>query len=402
MPGGSAAVSETFCILCGSVGGVDAVLNVLLFAPLGAGLALSGVPGARATLLVAFTSLLIESLQFSVVPGRDASLGDLLMNTMGGLIGFSLTARRQSLLFPAPGTATRLAAMWIGIWLSVQGLAVYSLLPRIPEGPYFGQHARDFGPGVAVFEGEVLSATIDTVSIPDWGIRNPRYVRHLLERPSGARVRAVIMAKSLSRDVAPIVRVAFGPNDGQLLVLGQRGADFVFGVRTGAEVLRLRPMRYRLPDVIVAAEPSTELIRTELEAVIARSGIVLNGKTPRTTSERRIDHRLSDAWQLFTPMQTYRSNSVLRRLTSSVWVALLVLPFGYSAAFATERSPRSQARAAILLSAVGYVAAWLTIPRLVGFGVPPWWEFVALVVGLLAGVALAKGGRMHVAAPTAP
>ncbi|HKC81976.1 MAG TPA: hypothetical protein VKB91_12335, partial [Gemmatimonadaceae bacterium] len=36
--------SETspFCILCGSLGGVDAVLNVLLFLPFGIGLALSG------------------------------------------------------------------------------------------------------------------------------------------------------------------------------------------------------------------------------------------------------------------------------------------------------------------------------------------------------------------------
>src|SRR3712207_2032131 len=66
------------CIVCGRVGGVDVLLNVLLFVPLGLGLRLAGLSRWRALALAGLTTLGIESLQFAVVTGRDASLSDLL------------------------------------------------------------------------------------------------------------------------------------------------------------------------------------------------------------------------------------------------------------------------------------------------------------------------------------
>ena len=46
----TAAHGSHFCLVCGSLGGVNAILNVFLFVPLGIGLALFGIPGKRTLL----------------------------------------------------------------------------------------------------------------------------------------------------------------------------------------------------------------------------------------------------------------------------------------------------------------------------------------------------------------
>jgi len=68
------------CIVCGTRGTADMFLNVLLFAPLGVGLALMGVRHGRALVLAAMVSLTVELAQV-FIPGRDASIGDLISNS---------------------------------------------------------------------------------------------------------------------------------------------------------------------------------------------------------------------------------------------------------------------------------------------------------------------------------
>src|ERR1700716_4152161 len=79
-------VVSHFCLVCGSFGTVDAMLNIVLFVPLGIGLGLTGVPGKRALLAICALSALIETAQFFVMSGRDSTLGDVLTNTAGGAL----------------------------------------------------------------------------------------------------------------------------------------------------------------------------------------------------------------------------------------------------------------------------------------------------------------------------
>src|SRR5512138_3613126 len=67
-----------YCVFCGTLGGVDFALNTALFVPLGLGL--RRLTGSWRLSLVtgALITLLIESLQWRFIPGRDASLGDLI------------------------------------------------------------------------------------------------------------------------------------------------------------------------------------------------------------------------------------------------------------------------------------------------------------------------------------
>jgi hypothetical protein len=57
------------CVICGPDGGLDALANVLLFVPLGAGLALRRWRPSRALAAVALTTLAVELLQLRLVTG---------------------------------------------------------------------------------------------------------------------------------------------------------------------------------------------------------------------------------------------------------------------------------------------------------------------------------------------
>src|SRR6266550_6929494 len=162
LPASGHPVASHFCLVCGSMGGLDAILNILLFVPLGVGLALCGVAPKRAILVMSGLSILIETAQLLVIPGRDASIGDVLTNTVGGAVGFVASRYARVWLSPSGGQATRLIAGWAAIWLMIQAISSFSFAPSIPETQYYGQLAPSLG-GFAVFQGRVLTATVDDV-----------------------------------------------------------------------------------------------------------------------------------------------------------------------------------------------------------------------------------------------
>jgi hypothetical protein len=82
-----AALTPLWCLVCGSDGGADVLLNIFLFIPFAIGLRLSGLSWRRVIGISALVSLAVEILQLEVVPGRDASLSDLLTNTSGSAVG---------------------------------------------------------------------------------------------------------------------------------------------------------------------------------------------------------------------------------------------------------------------------------------------------------------------------
>ena len=86
----------SLCIACGPRGLADALLNLVLFLPLG--FALAGiVRKLPALLLGSLLSLVIEVAQLGI-PGRDSSLSDLLFNTVGTAVGVLIWAKRDLLL----------------------------------------------------------------------------------------------------------------------------------------------------------------------------------------------------------------------------------------------------------------------------------------------------------------
>src|SRR3954463_16388461 len=93
---------SVLCVVCGPLGGVSGLLNVFLFVPLGAGLALSGHLWKRSLMSMFALSALIEIAQFFIIPGRYAALGDVLANGVGGALGYAAACYGVTLMRPSP------------------------------------------------------------------------------------------------------------------------------------------------------------------------------------------------------------------------------------------------------------------------------------------------------------
>ena len=79
---------------------IGVIGNVVLFAPLGAVLRFRDTELRWAALAGAALSTAVEAAQL-VVPGRTTSVDDVLLNTLGVVVGYLLAARRLARSGPA-------------------------------------------------------------------------------------------------------------------------------------------------------------------------------------------------------------------------------------------------------------------------------------------------------------
>jgi glycopeptide antibiotics resistance protein len=70
----------------------ESIANILLFVPLGAALRLRGLALGRAALFGLVASFAVEGAQLLVVSGRTSSFDDLVLNTLGVVLGHVLIA----------------------------------------------------------------------------------------------------------------------------------------------------------------------------------------------------------------------------------------------------------------------------------------------------------------------
>ena len=89
-PSASGGGTPFWCLTCGDFALADAVANVVLFVPLGWALGRARVPPIVGLAALVATTITVEWLQYTVVPGRDASLSDILTNPVGAAIGMAV------------------------------------------------------------------------------------------------------------------------------------------------------------------------------------------------------------------------------------------------------------------------------------------------------------------------
>lgn len=137
----------------GRTGVADAVLNVLLFIPLGisGGLAFRGSGRAVPVLLLSATlSFLVESLQ-GWLPGRVSSASDLLTNTAGAALG-CLAAPWLAKFVRHEASSLRAARVYAPAAVLAISFFVGQLFPFIPR--YRLPHLRKvFGPAMELGDG---------------------------------------------------------------------------------------------------------------------------------------------------------------------------------------------------------------------------------------------------------
>ncbi len=377
----------SLCLACGELGGVDVVLNVLLFLPLGIGLAMSGASRSRAIISMCLASLSIELLQLGVIPGRDASLGDVLSNSLGGALGVLLGGHLHHFLWPGQKAGMRLAAAWSAVWLLGTALACYALVPLPTESAYYGQLARELG-GKAAYPGRILSARFANASFPDREFSDPRSVARALRDGPDARAELVVVEHRSTRDLRAIARIA-DADQNEILLLGASDADLTFGVRTYASALRFRPIRFRMRSVLpdsTQANTIADTLRITAEYAPPAARMSVGGGR----GEHGVEFPVTSAqsWRAIAPSQVDIDGSLSGAALDACWLFLVLLPLGYwTIAAAGTRHPFRPAALVILL--VTLSAGFCEGPLLFGLAAPRWWEIAGAVASIVCGSSIA-------------
>jgi hypothetical protein len=385
LPSSQRLTSAPLCLICGTLGGVDVLLNILLFAPLGLGLAMAGVPPARAIIGMCLYTLSIETAQ-TLIPGRDASLSDLITNSAGGACGFFLGTRINGLVRPTRRAGLYMGAAWLGLWLPFQFLSGWLTISAATEVRYHGQIKRTLGSRRA-FSGDVLSASVAGISIPDSSLGHAPAVASALNAEDGAQVAVTVVPRGRQSRLRSIARIVDEDLE-EIMLVARYESDLIFGVRTHGAALRLRPLYFALrgafPD---AADGDT----VHLHARYARDALTLRMTTGGVARETRIRLAPAHSWRMFMPAQLYADGSRSDRVFDAAWVALLLMPAAYW--FATARGDRRLRAYALSIAAAGVGAGVIGVPALLGLSPPGVAELAGVTAATLLGAAMARGAK---------
>ena len=159
--GGHSTSNEwSFNLASGDAALAELIQNLILFIPLGIGLAWCGVPLLYATAIGALLSFSVEFAQ-QWIPGRDPNVGDILCNTISTAIGVTLVRLSPHWLTVAPQRcglhALGAAGLAIVVWF---GTAVL-LSPTFGPPPYTVTPRPDFN-FWGLYQGAVLESRLQS------------------------------------------------------------------------------------------------------------------------------------------------------------------------------------------------------------------------------------------------
>jgi VanZ like family len=347
---------------------------LLLFIPFAIGLQLAGLSWRRTVLVAAAVSLTVEVLQLVAIPGRDASLSDLLTNTASGAIGATLGTWLPIALRPSPDQAVKLLGAGALAWLAALAASACLVSPGLGSGPLLSGWAGATGQR-DIFFGEIRQVQLDGAPMPTYAA--PPDSALIRRRLSAGEFRLEVEVNSGGPVHYPswIYKLSAGRTSQLTLFQLRRDAGIAVPVRGMG--LRLRPITITLP----GAFPEVAGVTVRLEASATGGAVRLRSAYGDVT--RSIDFALSPAyaWRLISPFQLGAGHGV--RWFTALLLTLSTLPLGYWGAWAPGR-----ARWMLPVA----IAAGLTLPSAVA-GLPPvhWSEWTAATLGVVAGWALQRG-----------
>ena len=243
-PGGTATPPPSLCIICGSQGIADAICNIALFIPVGAGLVMLGAaPLRRHAARGARCRHSSEGMQATVVTGRDATLGDVVFNSIGGMIGVFVMREASLWLAPAPRTSRTFATMaMLSAFATIAFTGLMLQQPALLATPWYGQWTAQFG-NMEFYHGRVLDVQLGGRSIPSRRLNDDGAARHALLDGEPLTVR--VESSPLTRHLSAIFSVYDdGPHEQFLLGAYQTALELY--VRRRADDARVvnPPLRY--------------------------------------------------------------------------------------------------------------------------------------------------------------
>ena len=240
------AATPFFCLPCGDSGLSDILLNVVLFLPFGMGLRRSGMRLEKVTLVAAGFSLVIELLQLTVIPGRDASAADIVTNALGAFLGGWIAGAGSQALFPGARWAAYLAGGWALAGVVTAAVTAWSLDPSFRASIWYGQWAP-FGGEPGWFDGSILAVELGSRPLSHWRLSDSESRRAELMRDT-VRLAATVVSIAPPEERLHIVAVA--DSAGRMVTLSQRQRNLSFGVRTRAADVYLHSPVFLAPGVM--------------------------------------------------------------------------------------------------------------------------------------------------------
>ena len=365
------AVARTspWCFLgCDDLGLLDIILNVLLFVPLGIGLGL--LRGWRTAIGIGLvTSLIIELTQLHLIAGRDASLRDVVTNTLGAALGAGLVLSWRPVILPRAETAARLAVGGGVAWLAMLTLTGVAYQPDLPRSTWFGQWAPELGQ-FDTFPGTVQDVHLDDMFLPGGRLVASGSVRARL-LTHRYTIRVSLVSGPPTDGEAPIFSI-FDDEQREILVLAQDGDRVHFRTRTLGGSLELRTPSVRLDGF--PTQPGVPL-----EIVVSRSGpetkLTLESQgQPRDWTHNRT---VGDGWALLIPWNYAFGPEA--SLWTALWLGGLLFPAGYWAG----RSGRSRVTGLLLGALIVFGLGLL--PSALHVAISPWSQWAGSAAGSAAG-----------------
>lgn len=239
---------SVWCVACGDGGIADFVLNVLLFMPLGTAFSMIGLEWLPTFGFGAALSTAIELAQMSI-PGRDTSLGDVISNSGGTLLGFAFAAvvvhlaRRHTRVTITSLVAPVLMALGVGALIAGTG---WSLQPGFPPSDYWGQWTADMDGDLGWYRGHVLSASLGDLPLPSERLAHQSAVHARLAAGDSLLVKAVAGPASKPQHIAPVFSI-YDDQQREILLLGPRNDDLVFRYVTRGGVHGFEQPAFTIP-----------------------------------------------------------------------------------------------------------------------------------------------------------
>ncbi|HXE57213.1 MAG TPA: VanZ family protein [Gemmatimonadales bacterium] len=361
---------RSFCLFgCGGEGVRDVIQNVLLFLPLG--WSLRQWTSARNALAAALVlTVAIELSQLAWLPGRDASVSDILSNLAGAWLGVRLARGWRSLVLPGSRRSRALALGTLAAWLAVLGATGLALRPRLVTDVYHALWAHDLG-GMDLFRGTVLAARVNDREVLDGPLPFTEVLRDALTSDSFLVTVRGTAGPPVTRP-APILSL-YSEHQDLILAITQSPRGFQFRATNGMAVARLKGQVVELPPP-PGLHPGSPLT---LRAGIVHRRYVLRAESGSGVVERTIPFSVGWGWTSLLPFE-YALGPGTPWL-SALWLGGLLFPVGYWSARGFRPGLWS---GLVALAALGGLAA---VPALLGLPQVTPVEWAGTGVGLLAG-----------------
>ena len=362
------SLGSHLCLLCGARSSADAIRNTILFIPIGVAALLWSRSVGKALLLAVLLSASVEIAQL-LIPGRHATVGDLLFNSLGAGVGIVAIRWVGVWLRPTPRVGRFLG--FAGTVLTVLAIALsgYLLEPQFPQSTYFGQWTPDLG-HLERYRGRVLAFTIGSEAIPR-GRRVDDSERTRARLEGGATLRAVALAGPRTERLSSLVSI-YDDHHREVVLLGPDRGDLVYRYRTRSRAWRLDQPDLRLQGALSGVS-SGDTLRAAVERDSDRYCLIVN-----RMRSCNLGFTAGDGWSLI--YHSDRFPDWLGGILGVIWLGGLALPGAF---WATDRG------LAILDSALLFGGLAL-IPMVTHLLPTPLVEFVAVGSGALAGLYLRR------------